>query len=192
MSSYRVVWLSVTAFVVGAASVYDVAAGGLVRMASVGVGFGLFGAFVAYALSEEQVDRRAWVRRSALWCGLSATAADALATTWGRTGTLVGVALLATTPAAISFASTHFISWSSRGTSGPPEAMSVRDLHRRWDCTTVEVLRPTTTVPRRLVLVEERRRLLDELQLRDPAGFDAWLGTAVPDRRRAGPWPRGL
>jgi hypothetical protein len=192
MSSYRVVWTSVTAFVVGAASVYDVAAGGLVRMASLGVGFGLFGAFLAFTLAEGRADRRAWVRRSALWGGLGATAADALATTWGSAGTLVGAVLLATTPAAISFASDRFLSWSSRRTSGTPDAMSLRDLHRRWDSTTAEVARPTTTVARRLVLVEERRRLLDELQLRDPDHFDAWLVTAMPDRRRARPWSGGL
>jgi hypothetical protein len=72
------------------------------------------------------------------------------------------------------------------------EALTLRDLHRRWEWTTAEVLRPTTSVSRRVALVEERRHLLDELQLRDPVGFDAWLHTAVPDRRRARPWPPGL
>jgi len=118
-------------------------------------------------------------------------AADALATTWGATGTAVGVVLLATAPAVITFARTRLDARPSRGPSGSPDAMSSRDLRRRWDLTTAEVLHPTTTPSRRLVLVEERRRLLDELQLRDPAHFDAWLVTAVPDRRRARPWPRG-
>ena len=191
MSSYRVVWMAVTAFVVGAASVYDVAAGGLVRMTSLGLGFALFGGFLAYALAEGCADRCAWIRRAALWTGLGATGADALATTWGGVGTVVGLGLLATTPAAVSFAGDRLVAWSSRRTSGAPDAMSVRDLHRRWDATTAEVALPTTTVSRRLVLVEERRRLLDELQLRDPDHFDAWLVTAMPDRRRARPWSRG-
>jgi hypothetical protein len=191
VSSYRVAWVSVTALVVGAASVYDVAAGGLVRMVSVGLGFGLLGGFLAFTLAEERADGRAWVRRSALWTGLAAMAADALATSWGNPGLLVGVVLLATTPAAVSFASDRFVSWSSRRTSGRPDAMSMRDLQRRWDWTTSEVLRPRTTVSRRLVLVQERHRLLDELQLRDPAHFDVWLGKALADRHRAGRWSPG-
>jgi hypothetical protein len=189
MSTYRMVWISVTAFVVGAASVYDVAGGGLVRMASLGVGFGAFGAFGAFALAEESLDRRAWVRRSTLWCGGAAMAADALVTTWDRAGATVGVVLLVASPSMVSFTGDRFEAWaSSRRTSGPPDALSTRDLRRRWDWTTAEVLRPTTTVSRRLVLVEERRRLLDEMQLRDPVHFEAWLATAVPDRRRARPW----
>lgn len=191
MSSYRVAWAAVTVFVVGAASVHDIAAGGLARMVSLGVGFGLFGAFLAFTLAEERADRRALVRRSALWSGFAVAAADALATTWGGPGVVVGAALLATTPSVISLARQGLVSRSSRRMSDTPEAMSVLELHRRWDCTTAEVARTTTTVSRRLALVEERRRLLDELQLRDPDRFDAWLVTAMPDRRHASPWSRG-
>lgn len=191
MSSYRMVWVSVTAFVVGAASIYDVVSGGLARMASLGLGFGLFGAFAAFTLAEENPGRRAWVRRSALWCGLATVSADALITTWASAGAGMGVVLLLASPPMVSYAWVRFESWSSRRTSGPPDALSTRDLRRRWDVTTAEVLRPTTTVSRRLALVEERRTLLDELQLRDPLHFEAWLVTAVPDRRRARPWSRG-
>lgn len=190
MSSYRMVWISVTVLVVGAAAIHDVASGGSVRMASLGVGFGLFGGFAAFALAEESADRRTWVRRSALWCGFAAVAADALGTTWGGPGGIVGVVLLVVSPPVVSLAGVRLESWSARRTSGPPDVLSTRDLRRRWDCTTAEVLRPTTGVARRLELVEERRTLLDELQMRDPAHFEAWLVTAVPDQRRTHPWSR--
>jgi hypothetical protein len=188
--SYRVVWTGAAALIVGAASVLDITAGGLLRMTLLGAGIGLFGAALAYAIVEERRDRWTWVRRSVLWCAVGAVATDALAVAWGNTGVAVGIGLLVTSPAAVSLARAGFVGWSSRRASGPPEALTLRDLQRRWEWTTAEVLRPTTPVSRRLVLVEERRRLLDEMQLRDPVRFDAWLLTAVPDRR-ARPWPRG-
>lgn len=192
MRSYRVVWTGAAALVVGSASVLDIAGGGLLRMTLLGVGTGFFGAALAYAIVEERPDRWTWVRRALLWCALGAVATDALAVAWGNAGVAVGIGLLAVSPPVVSLARAGFVHWSSRRTSGPPEALTLRDLHRRWEWTTAEVLRPTTSVARRLTLVEERRRLLDELQLRDPVGFDAWLQTAVPDRRRARPWPPGL
>lgn len=191
MRTYRFVWTLVTAVAVGSASVFDVASGGLLRMALLGVGVGLFAAALAFAIVEERPDRWTWVRRSLLWWGLGAVAADALVTTWGNIGTVVGLVLLAVSPPVITLCRTAFLSWSSRRTSGPPDALSTRDLHRRWESTTAEILRPTTSVSRRLALVEERRRLLDELELRDPTHFVDWLVTAVPDRRRAGPWSGG-
>lgn len=190
MRTYRFTWTLVTAVAVGSASVFDVASGGLLRMTLLGVGVGLFAAALAFAIVEERPDRWTLVRRSLLWWGVGAAAADALVTTWGNTGTMVGLVLLAVSPPAISLCRTGFVLWSSRRTSGPPDALSTRDLHRRWDSTTAEVVRPTTSVSRRLALVEERRRLLDELELRDPSHFVDWLVTAVPDRRRAGPGSR--
>lgn len=191
MRTYRFVWTLVTAVAVGSACVFDVASGGLLRMTLLGVGVGLFAAALAFAIVEERPDRWTWVWRSLLWWGLGAVAADALVTTWGNIGTVVGLSLLAVSPPAITLCRNSFVSWTSRRTSGPPDSLSTRDLHRRWESTTAEMLRPTTSVSRRLALVEERRRLLDELELRDPTHFVDWLVTAVPDRRRAGPWSGG-
>ena len=191
MKSYRVAWTVVAGLVVGSASVLDIAGGGLLRMTLLAVGTGFFGAALAYAIVEERQDRWTWVRRALLWGAVGAVAADALAVAWGNTGVAVGLGLLAVSPPVVSLARAGFVSWTSRRASGPPEALTLRDLHRRWEWTTAEVLRPTTSVARRLTLVEERRRLLDELQLRDPVGFDGWLRTAVPDRRRARPGPPG-
>jgi hypothetical protein len=189
--TYRVVWTGAAGLVVGSACVLDVAAGGLLRMTLLGVGLGFFAAALVYALVEERPDRWTWVRRAMLWGAVGAVATDALAVAWGSAGVAVGVGLLAVAPPVVTLTRAAFVGWSSRRASGPPEALTLRDLHRRWEWTTAEVLRPTTSVTRRLVLVEERRGLLDELQLRDPVRFDAWLLTAVPDRRRARSWPRG-
>jgi hypothetical protein len=125
-------------------------------------------------------------------------AADGLVVAWEGAGVLVGVVLLLTAPVVVRQVRELLLARSSRRTTGPPETLATRDLHRRWDWTTREVLRASTSVARRLVLAEERRMLLDELQRRDPAHFDAWTATAVPDRpsersrgRDDGPWGRG-
>lgn len=56
-----------------------------------------------------------------------------------------------------------------------PEQLSDRDLVRRWRLSYDELRRhscPSATVLR---LVQERSLLLDEVERRDPAGFERWL-----------------
>jgi hypothetical protein len=168
--------------------VYDVATGGLLRLAVLGPGLAVFGALLAFGFVEERPDRRLWVRRAFVWSGLTAVTADALVAMWGDVGLLVGVGMAVTSPQLCTFARAQLLQrLGSRRASGPPESLSTRDLLRRWEWTTAEVLSAGTSVSRRLVLVEERRRLLDELQDRDPAHFDEWLVSAVPDRPRPRP-----
>lgn len=183
MEVYRFVWFVPAAILSVSALVYDVATGGLLRLAVFGPGLAVFGALMTYAFVEDRADRGLWTRRAFVWSGVAAVAADAFVALLGGIGLLVGVALVGTSPVVLSLAR-HLLLQRSRRTSGPPESLSTRDLLRRWEWTTAEVLRTSTPVPRRLVLVEERRGLLDELQVRDPSRFDAWLVTAVPDRPR--------
>lgn len=197
MEIYRFVWIVSTATVMGSAIVYDVATGGLLRLAVFGPGLAVFGALLTYAFVEDRTDRGTWTRRAFVWSGLAAVAADALVALWGGIGLLVGVAMACTSPVVLGLARLLLLR-SSRRTNGPPESLSTRELLRRWEWTTAEVRRASTPVPRRLVLVEERRRLLDELQDRDPAHFDSWLVSAVPGRpprhgrsRAPGPGPGG-
>lgn len=191
MQIYRFVWVVLAATVSGSAVLYDVVTGGLLRLAVFGPGLAVFGALLVFAFVEDRPDRWTWVRRTFLWSGLTAVAADAFVAMWGEVGLLVGVVMAVTSPAALELARRLLLLASSRRTSGPPESLSTRDLQRRWQWTTAEVLRASTPVARRLVLVEERRRLLDELQDRDPSHFDAWLVTAVPDRPRDRSHPDG-
>lgn len=184
MQVYRFTWIVLAATVTGFAFVYDVVSGGLLRLAVFAPGLALFGALLVFAFVEDRADRWTWVRRTFLWTCLAAAAADAFAALWGEVGLLAAVLVAVTSPAALEQARRLRLLASTRRTSGPPESLSTRDLQRRWDWTTDEVLRASTPVSRRLVLVEERRRMLDELQDRDPSHFDAWLLTAVPDRPR--------
>jgi hypothetical protein len=183
MRTFRFLW-AVSAAVIGvSAAVYDVAVGGLPRMTALWLTMSVVGGAFAFVFGEERRDRWLWTRRAMLWSGLGAVALDCLVTTWKGIGVGIGVVLVLTSPVFIDVSRRLFVSWSSRRTSGPPETLSTRDLHRRWEWTTAEVLHPSTSLARRLVLAEERRHLLDELQCRDPAGFDAWLVSAVPERR---------
>lgn len=152
-------------------------------MAGLWLTMSLFGGMCAFALAEDRPDRWLWTRRGILWSGLGAVAMECLVSTWDGLGVAVGVALALTSPAVLGATRGLFVSWSSRRTNGPPEVLRTRDLHRRWEWTTAEVLNPGTAVSRKLVLAEERRHLLDELQCRDPAHFDTWIVSAVPDRR---------
>lgn len=199
MRIYRFVWLLSAAVVTASAGVYDVLTGGWLRLAVLGPLTALFGGLLGLALTEDQSDRWRWTRRGAVWTGLGAVATDALVATWGGVGAVVGAMLVLTSPTLVTWARATFLSWSSERAGGPPEALTSRDLLRRWSWTTAEVLRTGTPVARRLLLVEERRRLLDEIERRDPSGFDAWVATAVPARAREhprgggeGPWrPEG-
>ena len=190
MRVYRFTWGVLATVVVVSASVDDAVTGGLLRMAVLGPLLALLVGTLAFVLAEERPDRWTLVRRSALWCGAGAVGAGALAATWGSAGISVGVALALTSPTLVALLRAQFISWSSRRSAGPPETLATRDLRRRWEWTTAEVVHPRTSVPRRVVLAEERRRLLDELQRRDPEGFDDWILVAVPDRGSTRP-PRG-
>jgi hypothetical protein len=183
MRIFRFVWAVSAAVTVISAVAFEVLSGGLLPMVALLLTMSAFGALFGFVLAEDPRDRWLWTRRAVVWSGLGAVATYGLMTTWGGMGAVVGGALALTSPVVLGAARSFFVSWSSRRTSGPPEALATRDLHRRWECTTAEVLHPHTSVPRKAMLAEERRHLLDELQRRDPAGFDAWIVSAVPDRR---------
>lgn len=53
--------------------------------------------------------------------------------------------------------------------------MADQDLIQRWRRTAAELRHPSTSPPRALSLVQEREMLLDEVERRDPAGFDDGL-----------------
>ena len=149
MRIYRVAWLVSAIGATTFTVVHDLAAGGWVRLLVLGPVMALVGGILGFVFAEDRPDRRTWAMRGAIWTGLGTMAADAFVSTWGGLGMLVGLALLLTSPV----------------------------LLRRWDWTTMEVRRDSTSTARRLALVEERRTLLDELQSRDPSHFDHWMAT---------------
>lgn len=191
METYRFVWGVVATVILGPGVVLAVGAGAGVEMVALGAGCAVFAGMFAWVVAEGHPERWQWVRRSVLWAGLGAPGAAALSTAWGTTGAVLTVLLVSTAPVVLVPARALYVASTSRRTTGPPESLSQRDLLRRWDATTGEVRHGATTAARRLVLVEERRCLLDELEWRDPVQFDAWVVTAVPHDGPARPRRRG-
>lgn len=182
MDVYRFAWAVVTGVVVAGSVAYDAATGGLLRMVTLGGLIALFSATFTFVFTEERADRWSWVRRLAIWTGGATVAATSLTAMWGASGAVGGLLLVLGSPALMTGARTLYVSWSARRTTGPLESLSVQDLRRRWEWTTVLLRWDATPPNRRLALVEERGRLLDELQSRDPAHFDDWLADAVTSR----------
>lgn len=188
MQVYRFVWTVMATVVLGTAVVLAVSAGAAAELVVLGAGLTLFAGMFVWVVTEGDPAQWQWVRRSLVWTAVGAPGLDALGTAWGPAGVGVAMILLLTAPALLVPARALYDAWASCRRTGPPEALSQRDLQRRWDTTTREVRHCGTAVSRRLVLLEERRHLLDELQRRDPVQFDSWVVTAVPDDRP--PLPR--
>jgi hypothetical protein len=92
---------------------------------------------------------------------------------------LVLVAVGAGTPVLVEAALTSVRSSRPVRPVDHAECLSDRDLVRRWRTSQDEIRRrgcPPATV---LHLVQERAQLLDEMQRRDPAGFEVWIRRAV-------------
>ena len=180
---YGRAWAAVAALVVSTSAVADVGRGDAWRTLGV-TGLGAsFAASFAFALAEDSPRRWWWTWRTLLWSALGLAALDVLARSWSWSGLAVGTALVLTCPAVVGAARTRWLSWMLRRSAGRPESMGRRELLRRWEWTTTLVEREGTPVADVVALVEERRRLLDELERLDPAAFEAWLPSAVPDRR---------
>lgn len=183
MRLYRYLWATTAAVIISPAALFDAIAYGWLRMAVMGLVMALLGGLFALVIAEGRADRWRWARRGVMWAGLGAVAADALVATLGRTGALIGSAILVTSPAVLGSVRSSFLRRSSHRTSGPPEMPAACDLLRRWEWTTAEVTRADLPMSRRLALVEERSKLLDEVERRDPSHFATWMATAVPDGR---------
>lgn len=191
MRTHRFAWATVAGAVAASCAAYDLVTGGWLRLALLGSTMALFGGLLGFVLGDERPDRWAWARRGAVWSGVGAMAADALVVTGGAVGALVGLALVLTSPVVVRSARSRLLAWSTRRTAGPPEILATRDLLRRWDWTTGEVLRAGIPIGRRLALVEERRALLDELERRairatwptGPVGRPLWCRVPLPTRR---------
>jgi hypothetical protein len=175
MRAYRIVWqVSVTTLAAVALLAAGTSLGWFVVLATVG-SLALLGACGAYAWVEDRAyQRRAMVQVASwsaggtlLWIGL-----PPLIGPW----TILVVAVLgALCPQLVGWLVEHRTRTRSVRTPRQAERLRTRDLERRWQRTTQELRDRRIAVAAALVLVEERALLLDELERRDPAGFQALL-----------------
>ena len=180
MGVYRSAW-SIAVTIVAVAAVI---AGGtgvgwfaiLLAIAAIAAG----GAAIAYAWVEEpgQRRRRAVVELS-LWFGVGAAMVLGLPELFELWWPLVPAGLAVTSPRALGWA----VGWAidARRRSCPPvdseqaPGLTGHDLEARWSRTTRELHARAGQPAAVLALVQEREALLDEIERRDPVGFEAFL-----------------
>ena len=131
---------------------------------------GCFG--VAWSSGAEAMRRMA--------CGAAAWAAFGMVAVLGLPPTLGPAGLLALALLAISSPGTVLLARRERrrrsGRRMPDvDLVSDRELARRWEVTAQLLADPRRTAAERVAIVEDRGRLLDELERRDRNGFEMWL-----------------
>jgi len=178
MRTYRCVWAVSTAVVTMPCVLLEAVTEGSLRLAVLVPTTLLFGGLLGFVFADDRPDRWTWARRGAGWLCVGTAAADGLVATLGGPGVLAGVVLALTSPVVVGTVSSRSLALTDRRTAGPPESLSTRDLLQRWNRTTGEV-QQCASATRMLALAEERRALLDELQLRDPVHFDQWWATST-------------
>ena len=175
MRAYRTVWqatvmvLTTVALTAGAADLgWPSMLGAVGAITVLGAASGL--AWV------EDADRR-WrlVGRLALWFGVGAVLFLGLPAVLGVWTLLVVAGLAGLCPQLLGWVAAQRRPSRPARTSEQTRQQSSRDLERRWLRTTQELRLRRPEPADVLALVQERERLLDEIERRDPAGFDALL-----------------
>ena len=186
------VWGTVAVLLAALTGAHMLTSGHGAGLVAATLGVTAFAAMSAFALCEQDDQRWRWTRFAAGRAFVGTVIWGSLIGTWSGLGLVLAVLLTGTSPALLGLAGTGLRSRRRTRLAGPPEGLARSDLLRRWRWTTTEIRNPSTPTARRMVLVEERRRLLDELEQRDPAAFAAWIPTAVPAGRPRGPDDREL
>ena len=175
MKAYRTVWqatvmvLTIVALTAGAADL-----GWPSMLAAVGA-ITVLGAASGLAWVEDTDHRWRLVGRLALWFGVGAVLFLGLPAVMGVWTLLVVAGLGGLCPQLLGWVAGQRRPSRPARTSEQTRQLSSRDLERRWLRTTQELRLRKPEPADVLALVQERERLLDEIERRDPAGFDALL-----------------
>ena len=119
-------------------------------------------------------DSAAAIRRGALWGVVLGAASQGWLSTLGWGGVLVVSTAVLTQPDLVGALAR---AWHRHTTPSGVVGMSDADLRRRWHESTPR-LRPAGSVRTWddvMQIVEQRARILDEVEARDPAGFEEWI-----------------
>ena len=181
MRAYRSVWrvtvacLATVALVVGGSSI------GWVAVLGTAAGMAVTGAVVSFAWVQDPARRWRSMTDLATWFGVGAVLMLGLPVLLGPWALFVLLAIGALCPPLVAIMAQEL---RQRRPADPPETpetiqrLDVLDLERRWVRTSRDLreMRERRDDPGAvLALIQERERLLDEIERRDPAGFDAVL-----------------
>lgn len=186
MRWYRNLWLTTVVVLAAGSFAMAGAALGWTTTIATTAAFILLGAMFGFSWVEDPRRRAPAMGRGAMWFGIVTVLVLGLPAVLGAWSMLLLLTLGAGTPELIEYALRAYRKASPAPVAEHPEGISSRDLARRWRCTSDQLLDRSTSPVQALALVEERARLLDEMERRDPAGFDQWLvrsGWREPEHR---------
>jgi hypothetical protein len=134
----------------------------------------VLGACFGVAWHEDPVVRRRVATAGAGWGAFGIVLVLGLPPTLGPWGLVVGAGLAASSPWTILCVRREL---RRRGSRRLPDVdlISDHELARRWELTGQALRDPRRTAAERVAVVEDRVRLLDELERRDPRAFESWL-----------------
>ncbi|GAA4381848.1 hypothetical protein [Nocardioides caricicola] len=175
MRTYRTLWrtifsvLALVAFIASGAS-----ASWLATIVSVGV-VAAAGAVAGYAWIEDPPRRRRMVRELTAWFGAGAALMLGLPVLLGPSWLAVPALLGVTCPAGVAWVLGKYRAGRRLGDWEQAARLSGGDLESCWLRTTRQLRAHASEPEAVLALVQERAVLLDEIERRDPAAYDALL-----------------
>lgn len=168
MRTYRGAWLLAVTALALVALAGALATVGIVVVVVMAVFMSVCGAVFGQIWFDEPSARRRATGRFAVWWGVGGVLITGLPGLVGPWTLPVLVAVGLSSPALLG-PGLRLV--CARRPARRPERLSDRALARRWMRTTDEVRSSSTSPEHVLELVEERERLLDEAERRDPTGF---------------------
>jgi hypothetical protein len=178
-SRYRTAWGTVTALVVALAAVAGWFTIGWAPLLATTICVAVLGGAFGVAWVEESAARRPAAIRGAWYGAGGALIVGGLPAAIGGWAIAVLIGLAATAPPVVDAALNELGKKRDEQQADDLGRLSDRDLARLWRTTYDAVSSSSSSAAQRLRVAQQRARLLDELERRDPRRFRAWLAASA-------------
>lgn len=183
---YRTLWGTAASLVVGVALVAGCVSIGWAPVLATTVSVAVLGAAFGVAWVEGNGERRPAAVRGAWYGGGGALIVSGLPAVIGGWAIAVLVVLGATAPPVLDAVLAELGKRREEQQVDDLGRTSDRDLARMWRTTYDGVTDSSVSAEQRVRVAQERARLLDELERRDPRRFRAWLAASASTRPQGG------
>lgn len=187
MRRYRAGWNGVVMLLVSVGVAAGIIAIGWLALAGITACLAVLGAAFGVAWVEPDGDRRVAASAGARYGAAAATVLAGFPALIDGWTALVLISTTLTAPPILEQLQRSLRGKGAASTVDDPTRLSERDLAERWRSSYDEVHRADASPQDRLDVIEERGRLLDELERRDPRRFRAWLAETA--ETKPGPRP---
>ena len=174
-SRYRTVWSGVTAFVAAVSAVVGSVTVGWAPLAVTAICMAVLGDAFGAAWVDDLPARRPAAIRGAWYGAGGALTVSGLPAAIGGWAMAVLVGLAATAPPVVDAVLNELGKKREELQADDLGRLTERDLARLWRTTYDAVSSSSSSAGQRLRVAQQRARLLDELERRDPRRFRAWL-----------------